>query len=216
MTVDASPPSSHVYERLRRDVVSGHLRPNAVLSEGDLAKELGVSRTPVRDSLNLLAINGLVRLHKRRWIVHEHSLREIRETYEVRAALEGQAALLAATVASVAEIDQLLEEARDPSTRREAPDQLVATNDRFHSLLVQASGNAVLCRAVEAVTNYYFNREVANLYSEEELATAVRQHIDLGEAIAARAPEQARDLAFAHVKDSYEILADKHQRLGRT
>jgi len=216
MNVEAPPPSSQVYQRLRRDVISGHLRPNAVLSEGDLAKELGVSRTPVRDSLNLLAINGLVRLHKRRWIVHEHSLREIRETYEVRAALEGQAALLAATVASDADIDQLLKEARDPSPRREAPDQLVATNDRFHSLLVQASGNSVLCRAVEAVTNYYFNHEVANLYSEEELAIAVRQHIDLGEAIAARAPEQARDLAYAHVKDSYEILADKHQRLGRT
>ena len=96
--------SDEVYEKLRLAIVTGEIRPNAPLIEVDLANALNVSRTPIRESLQRLAADQLVVPRKRGWAVKEYSAQEIQESYEVRAALEGYAARLAATRASDGEI----------------------------------------------------------------------------------------------------------------
>src|SRR5690606_9984578 len=85
-----------IYDRLRGDIVHGVLRPNEPLIETELAEQLGVSRTPIRESLQRLASDGLIVYRRRRWYVYEHTADEIREMYEIRAAQEGYAARLAA------------------------------------------------------------------------------------------------------------------------
>ena len=89
-----------VFETLRREIVAGELRPNSPLIELDLAQRFEVSRTPVRESLQRLATAGLVVPRKRGWAVREFTTEEIRQNAEVRMALEGYAAGLAATRAS--------------------------------------------------------------------------------------------------------------------
>src|ERR1051326_9590051 len=90
-----SPPDG-LYERLRHSIVSGELRPSQRVLELELAAQLEVSRTPVREALQRLAGDGLVLSHRRGWIVREHTALEIKEIYECRMALEGYAARLAA------------------------------------------------------------------------------------------------------------------------
>src|SRR3954471_15798899 len=85
-----------VYEQLRSEIVRGQLRPNERLIEAELAERLQVSRTPIREGLQRLAADGLVASRLRGWIVYEHTLDQIRDIYETRAALEGFAARLAA------------------------------------------------------------------------------------------------------------------------
>src|SRR3978361_1268708 len=80
------------YEENRGAIVEGKIRPNERLIEADLAERLEVSRTPVRESMQRLAADGLVISRRRGWAVREHSPQEIQEIYEVRAALEGYAA----------------------------------------------------------------------------------------------------------------------------
>src|SRR5438128_2769055 len=99
--------SDDIYEALRRAIVTGEIRPNQPLIELDLAAQLGVSRTPVRESLQRLATAGLVVPRKRGWAVREFTTDEIRQNAEVRLALEGYAAGLAATRASAAQIAEL-------------------------------------------------------------------------------------------------------------
>jgi len=81
---------------LRRQIVEGTLRPRERLIAADLADKLQVSRTPVREALYLLASEGLVVPTRRGFAVREFTPSEIIEIYEVRAALEGMAARLAA------------------------------------------------------------------------------------------------------------------------
>lgn len=78
-----------VHRQLREDILLGWLRPRDHLVEVDLADRLQVSRTPVRESLQRLAADGLIVSHRRRWVVYEHTLAEIADIYEVRMALEG-------------------------------------------------------------------------------------------------------------------------------
>ena len=79
--------SEATYRRLRFDIVRGRLRPNERLIEAELADRLAVSRTPVRESLQRLAADGLVVSRRRGWVVYEHTPDEIREIYEIRSAL---------------------------------------------------------------------------------------------------------------------------------
>ena len=88
--------SREVYDQLRSEIARGELRPNERLIEADLALRLSVSRTPVRESIQRLAVDGLVVNRRRAWFVREHSPAEITALYEVREALEGYAARLAA------------------------------------------------------------------------------------------------------------------------
>src|SRR2546430_2516572 len=92
--------SDGVYVQLRRAIVQGQLRPKQRLVEAELAETLEVSRTPIREALQRLALDGLVSRHRRGWVVREHEADEIKDIYACRAALEGYAARLAAVAAS--------------------------------------------------------------------------------------------------------------------
>ncbi|MBO0788262.1 MAG: GntR family transcriptional regulator, partial [Actinobacteria bacterium] len=92
--------TSETCDRLRAEIIRGSIRPNERLVAADLAERLSISRTPVREALQLLEAEGLVVALKRGYMVREHTGTEIREIYEVRAALEGMSARLAAVRAS--------------------------------------------------------------------------------------------------------------------
>ena len=108
------------YHRLREDILLGYLRPNAPLVETELAERLEVSRTPVRESLQRLAKEGLITSKSRRWFVLEQTLKDIRESYDIRAALEGYAARLATERATESQIDALFKALDCPGPRRAA------------------------------------------------------------------------------------------------
>ena len=101
-----------VYDQLRAQIARGELRPNERLVEADLAQRLSVSRTPIRESIQRLAVDGLVVNRRRAWFVREHSPAEITALYEVREALEGYAARLAAERATPDERSRIVELSR--------------------------------------------------------------------------------------------------------
>lgn len=201
---------TQVYQQLRHEIVTGVLRPNQPIVEADVAERLKVSRTPVRESLQRLATDGMVISQRRRWVVYEFSAAEVREIYEVRAALEGEAAALAClrmTDELLAGIDEI-----EPAATRfhtVARDERVEINNRFHGLIVQASGNSRLRNQVEQNQLYYFNRQVAALYSQEELAESSRQHGELVDALRQRDAERARTVAHQHVTDALAQIITK-------
>ncbi len=142
------------YALLRAAIISGKLRPDERLRENQLAAQLGVSRTPVREALLLLETDGLVRSTLNRGTVVRRILpTEIRDTYDVRVILESRAAALAARRISPGEIDHLQRLQDEMEARNEAvmrPRELIADltelNAEFHTVLVNAAGNPVLGR----------------------------------------------------------------------
>jgi DNA-binding GntR family transcriptional regulator len=199
-----------IYGQLRRDIMNGVLRPNQPLVEAELADRLNVSRMPVRESLQRLAVDGLVRSQRRRWIVHEHTTTEVRDMYEVRAALEGQAAGLAAERANPGQIAAIREAGKKTAFSNAATrNDRVEVNELFHGMIVNASGNDRLRAMIDRNNIFHFNNNLAALYSDQELQESGAQHEAIAKAIGKRDADKARDIARQHVEHALGIILRK-------
>ena len=199
-----------IYDRVRADIVHGALRPNQRLVEIELAERLGVSRTPVRETLQRLTLEGLVQRNRGGWVVHEHSPEEIRAIYEVRAALEGYAAFLAADRATARELDALeaLYPAGDAALAL-GPDDQVELNERFHDGVIAAAGNPRLEQQSRASRQYYFNHRIARRYDAEETRESIEGHRRILAALAQNDGRAAESRAREHVEYALEIVLTK-------
>lgn len=199
-----------IYDRVRADIVHGALRPNQRLVEVELAERLGVSRTPVRETLQRLTLEGLVQRNRGGWVVHEHSPDEIRSIYEVRAALEGYAAFLAAERATASEL-AALETLYPPGDAALAlgPDAQVELNERFHDGVIAAAGNARLAQLSRTSRQYYFNHRIARRYDAEETRESIEGHRRILAALAQGDGRAAESRAREHVDYALEIVLTK-------
>ena len=198
--------SDDIYEALRRAIVTGEIRPNQPLIELDLAAQLGVSRTPVRESLQRLVIAGLVVPRKRGWAVREFTVEEMQENAEVRAGLEGYAAYLAAARGSEPAIDKIVTLHRSRLTLRVGDEKLrLQTNRDFHDAILQAAGNQRLKDAIFNSGQFYFNGTIARLTMGEELAQGNADHALIVEAIVARDSPAAEHAMRAHIQRTFSV-----------
>jgi len=190
-----------IYSRIRSAILRGELRPNEPLIEADLALSLGVSRTPIREGLQRLATDGLIVARRRGWAVRDHSEAEIRHIYEVRAALEGYAAWLAAERATPDELDELeaLGAAGLEAVTSPADGDIVVANGTFHDGLVTAAHNPLLAELLQRYCQYHFNYRIARTYSEEHLEAAITSHVRLVQALRARDGDLGEALVREHV-----------------
>lgn len=200
-----------VHERLHHAIVRGELRPNSRLVEADLAEWLNVSRTPIRESLQRLALEGLVDNERRGWTVHEHSADEIREIYDVRAALEGYAARLAAERRSDDDAEEIVRAgAQDPESFLAPPRTgFVAYNERFHDLVVSAGDNERLVETIRRTRAYYFNHRIAAVYSAQEIVDASEGHQAIADAVRRGDGDAAERLTREHVYVALELAVHK-------
>jgi DNA-binding GntR family transcriptional regulator len=204
--------AQEIYETLRTEIIQGDLRPNERITELDLAARLRVSRTPVREALQMLARDNLIVSRRRGWVVYEFSLAEIRQLSQIRAALEGYAAGLAARHATADEI-AALEEAysRDLQEVRSERQRIVVANERFHHEVNRLSGNPLLVTTIENTRRYYFNYQAASLYSDEELWRSMSDHDFIMSALRRGDSETAERVARRHVEELIEILEERLQ-----
>jgi DNA-binding GntR family transcriptional regulator len=189
--------AAEVYEEIRRAIVEGSIRPNERLIEAELAERFDVSRTPIRESMQRLAADGLVASRRRGWVVREHSPREIQDIYEVRAALEGYAARLAAERASDDEIAEIvhIHESYIAELERTSRGHLLEHNDAFHNAVIAASKNARLAEQIERNTAFYFVHRIAGFLSDDEVRVSIAGHQELVDALVARDPDSAESAA---------------------
>ena len=140
-----------VYRVLRDAICEGRLEPNHKLAQIPLAEQLGISRTPVRDALQRLAQEGLVRaLSWRGFVVSEFSVRDAVDIYEVRLALEPLAARKAVGLHSRAQIAELLDNCDQMEEIAEAEiGEVYELNHRFHAGVIKPCENQVLVRTLD-------------------------------------------------------------------
>jgi len=195
--------AAEVYEQLRLAIVKGSIRPNERLIESELAEQLDVSRTPVRESMLRLAGDGLIISRGRGWIVREHSPEEIQEVFEVRAALEGFAAGLAAQRATNSELEgiQAIHHTYISSVRGSSRGHLVEHNDDFHDAVIAAARNTLLAEQIRRNGQYYFIHRIAGFLSDEEVRVSIEGHGELVRALTARDGDHAEQVARRNVLD---------------
>lgn len=139
--------SSRVFHTIRENILSGKYATEEELKEKTIGEELGVSRTPVREALRQLELEGLVTIipNKGAYVVGI-SQKDIRDIYEIRTRLEGLCARWAACYITKEQLDELEENIylSDFHTSKGNYDQVVELDNRFHELLYQASGSKEL------------------------------------------------------------------------
>jgi DNA-binding GntR family transcriptional regulator len=199
--------SDFAYTRVRELILSGELEPGAVINQAILARQIGISTTPLREALKRLKQQGLVELDAHRDArVTPLDPEEARDLLEVRRALDPLAASLAAdrrTKQDVAEMRAALEGlealASNPTVQ-----QLVA-HRRFHAAIYRASQNARLAETLDGLwdtADRYRRHGLQVERSAEEIATKANEHTLLFEAIVEGDGATAADVMRAHIQTS--------------
>jgi DNA-binding GntR family transcriptional regulator len=202
MPISKRPLHEEVVGRLRDLIIRGDLAPGARLNERLLCEQLGISRTPLREAIKLLAAEGLVVLLPNRGAqVTLLDPGRLAETLQVMAALEGLAGELAcrhATSERIAEIRALHDEMVAMHARGDLQSYF-RFNQAIHLKLVEASGNATLANAYRQLNaNVLRARYMANL-SRERWDEAVREHEQILAALEARDVTRLKSLLRDHL-----------------
>ena len=204
--------SERAYARVREMVLTGELEPGAVLNQAVLARQIGISTTPLREALRRLAQQGLVELGAHRDArVAPLDAAEARDLVELRQDLDPLAAGLAAqrrTAADLAEIADSL--ARLESLPEDPSPAQLAGHRRFHAALYRASHNAVLVETLDGLwdkTDRYRRHALRAGRSDEEVAQRAEEHRLLVEAVSDRDAAVATELMRRHVGSSLAARA---------
>ena len=208
-----------VYETLREAIRNGSLTPGERLMEIQLAEELGVSRTPVREAIRKLELERfVVMLPRRGTYVANLSLKDINEVFEIRAALDGLAAGLAAeriTEEELEQMERLLVEIAD-CIEQHNNQKIVEADEAFHDTLYRASRNerlvGIICNLREQFTRF---RSVSINYPGR-LQNTLEEHRQLVEAIAQRNPEAAQQKAREHIENAEQTLLLEMEQLRQS
>jgi len=197
-----------VFDCLREAIISGTLRPGERLMEIQLAEEMGVSRTPVREAIRKLELEGLVVIAARRGAyVSDISIKDISNVFEIRAALEGLAASLAAERISEKELDEM-ERVLALASGEEAGDveELIRRDNQFHTLIYQASRNERLVNILSNLQEQVDRFRAISLATPGRGREAMAEHQKIAEAIAGRNAEEALSLGQQHVENAETAL----------
>jgi DNA-binding GntR family transcriptional regulator len=199
--------SEFAYMRVRELILSGELEPGAVINQAILARQIGISTTPLREALKRLKQQGLVELDAHRDArVAPLDAEEARDLLEVRRSLDPLAASLAAdrrTKQDVAEMRASLE-GLDALPSNPTVQQLVA-HRRFHSAVYRASHNALLVETLDGLwdtADRYRRHGLQVERSPEERALKAREHTLLFEAIVEGDADTAADVMRVHIETS--------------
>lgn len=198
-----------VSEALRDAIVSGVLKPGERLMEIQLAEELGVSRTPVREAIRKLELEGfVVMLPRRGTYVSDISLKDINEVFEVRTALDVLAAGLAAeriTDEETEELERLLVEIAEHIKSGDM-DKIVETDEDFHDVLYKASRNERLVGIINNLRELLQRFRTVSMSYPGRLTNTLDEHRRLVEAISQRDMETAQQIAREHMENSESTM----------
>lgn len=198
-----------VVGRLRDLIVEGTLAPGARIAERQLCESLGVSRTPLREALKVLASEGLVELLPNRGArVARLDERDIEDMFQVMGALEALAGTLACariTEAELAEIGALHYEMLAQYTRRRLPEYF-RLNQAIHAAIVEAARNPILAATYQSLAGRIRRaRYLANL-SDERWQHAVAEHEAILQALQARDSARLARLLEEHLHNKSVVL----------
>jgi DNA-binding GntR family transcriptional regulator len=208
--------SERVYNQVREAVISGELGPGTRMVELQVAAQLGVSRTPVREALKrLLAENLVSRDALGGLVVHAPSPGEIEEAFPVREVLDGLASRLAAYRVSPEEQIRLrvIHDSFREAVEQNHTEDVVTANIAFHDALYEASGNSRL-QAVGQELRDFVRRFSTEAYddSHERARQVVAEHQAILEAVERRDPDAAEAAAREHLRQAHAYVIGMRTR----
>lgn len=194
-----------VAERVRHRILSHSLSPGSWIDEQALAAEYGISRTPLREALKVLAAEGLVTMKLRRGAyVTETSTRDLSEVYHLLGLLEGDAAADVATRATGTELAELEALHADLETSVGDRDGFFAANERFHMRLLAIADNHWRNQLVVDLRKVMKLNRHHSLFKQGRVDASLQEHRQVMAALRHADADAARQLMQAHLKSGLE------------
>ena len=197
-----------VAERLRQQIYSRQLEPGSWVDELRLAAEFGISRTPLREALKVLAAEGLVTMKVRRGAyVTEMSAQDVVQVYHLLGLLESDAASRVAEHATAEDRAELARLHLLLERQARQRDAFFATNELFHGALLHMAGNRWAVQVVTDLRKVMKLNRHHSLFTRGRLAESLAEHRALMQAIDQRDPAKARALMQAHFNSGLAAAA---------
>ncbi|CAN5918655.1 hypothetical protein BH11PSE8_BH11PSE8_43250 [soil metagenome] len=198
-----------VAERLRSSILAHTLGPGSWIDEQAIAAEYGISRTPLREALKVLAAEGLVTMKLRRGAyVTEVSERDLAEVYHLLALLESDAAVVVSQTATPAQIEELETLHAELEAHVADRDRFFAANERFHHRLLEIADNRWRNQLVNDLRKVMKLNRLHSLFRQGRLEASLKEHRRIMAGIKARDADrvqQAMKLHFANGKQAASI-----------
>jgi len=209
MTDALTPPpartlAEQVYHRLKQQVLSGQIAPGERLVVQTIAKQLDVSLSPVRESLQRLAVDRLIEFHPHRGATAVTPTPEdFQELYLVRAQLERLAARLAHPNLSADQLDELDQTIAAGQRCLDQPDDAqqawIAADERFHRVILEAAGNTLLRESIAGLRDRIRLHRQVYFQSSQRIKQSVAEHQAILNALRTGTPDDADRLMHTHL-----------------
>lgn len=175
-----------VYDYLREKLLRGEIPPNEHLIEAKIAREIGTSRTPVREALHSLEMEGLIKSIPRvGYVVRPISEEEVEEICEIRAVVEMLATRWAIAKAQPKVVEELEENIRlsEKEAKSRKPRAFVELDAHFHEIIARHSGSQRLLELSQTLRRHMLRYRIESIYSVDNVLRAIEGHKGILEAI---------------------------------
>jgi DNA-binding GntR family transcriptional regulator len=188
-----------VAELLRQRIFARELEPGSWIDELRISEALGISRTPLREALKVLAAEGLVTMKVRRGAyVTEVSEKDLRDVYHLLALLESDAARVVAERASTEQLAQIQALHQDLENAANDRDLFFQINEAFHLLLLELADNRWRDQMVVDLRKVMKLNRHSSLFKQGRIEQSMAEHRAIVQALVARQPELAAERMSAH------------------
>ncbi|HJD42680.1 MAG TPA: GntR family transcriptional regulator [Candidatus Mediterraneibacter quadrami] len=200
-----------VFNTLRRAILRGELKPGERLMEIQLANKLGVSRTPIREAIRKLELEGLVLMVPRKGAeVAEITEKNLRDVLEVRCALEELAVQLACDRIDPERMQQLLDAAahfRDILGTADIT-ELGEADEAFHDVIFQATDNRRLIQLLNNLREQMYRYRIEYLKKKECYPQLLEEHAAIIQAIREHDKVKATEITVQHINNQVDTVVD--------
>lgn len=203
---------ARVYGALREDILNGKYKPGENLIELRIAEELNVSRTPVREAVRQLELEGLVEsIPNKGVIVKGISKKDIEDIYRIRKVLEGLAARWAVEKITDEDVENLQEvyDLMEFYTMKNDVNQISKLNTRFHEIIFNATKSSIMQHILKDFQFYVKWARHESLCTPGRKEEALREHNDILQAFKKRDADEAEKFLTIHVENSSKNLFSK-------
>ena len=200
-----------VFNTLRQEILRGELKPGERLMEIQLANKLGVSRTPVREAIRKLELEGLVLMIPRKGAeVADISEKSLKDVLEVREALEELAARLACDKITKEGINRLKEAAQDFRSALKSNDitQMAEADVRFHDVICNATENQKLGQLLNNLREQMYRYRIEYLKDQQVYEKLLSEHEEIIRHIEKGEKDEAARVVSRHIENQAQAVTD--------
>ena len=205
-----------VYEELKRQILVGEIAPGTRMMEVELAEDMGVSRTPVREAIRKLEKEGMVTIEPRKGAYASNiSIKDMVDVLEVRQGLEAMAAAIASekiTQAQKEELQTVVDQYRE-AVEAENVEKMIQYDQKFHMLIVTYSGNKTLTQVFSTVQELALRFRYIYYDDFNRYENMPNEHQEIENAIMSGDSEKARIAADLHVARLKDFVINEGEKV---